>query len=192
MIALFWCFNQYLVFIFILISSSFSTTSCAKNGASISASLSTPKSEPHVNININNPNSNHLTGNVNHPNNGDESFCEDYDYCSDISGFEAIKRIHQRLDDDADGDVDITESDDFLRDELQYENAGERHRNFHGNDKHISVDELWRQWLVSEVHNWTVDETCEWLASSLELPEYINIFQQNQINGASLPRLVNS
>ncbi|XP_074604702.1 stromal interaction molecule isoform X2 [Brevipalpus obovatus] len=137
----------------------------------------------HSNLNSNNNNNN--------KDNDQTGSCEEYDYCNDPSGFEAIRRIHARLDDDADGDVDISESDGFLRDELQYENAGDRHRNFHGNDKHISVDELWRQWIISAVHNWSVDETCDWLSTSLELPEYIEIFQQKQINGTALPRMAN-
>ncbi|XP_053212443.1 stromal interaction molecule homolog [Panonychus citri] len=117
--------------------------------------------------------------------------CEELDFCDDKTGFEAIKWLHHQLDDDANGNVDITESDEFLRDELHYENANDRHRNFHGNDKHISVDELWRSWRVSEVHNWTVDETLDWLSTSLELPQYVDIFLNHKVDGTTLPRLAN-
>lgn len=117
--------------------------------------------------------------------------CEELDFCDDKSGFEAIKWLHNQLDDDANGNVDITESDEFLRDELHYENANDRHRNFHGNDKHISVDELWKSWKISEVHNWTVDETLDWLSTSLELPQYVDIFLNNKVDGTTLPRLTN-
>ena len=177
-------------------ASSQPSSESSSTSSSSSSSSSSPKSDSENN-NSNNENyaniGNHISSNNLNSNNKDtdpSSSCEEYDYCNDPSGFEAIRRIHARLDDDADGDVDISESDGFLRDELQYENAGDRHRNFHGNDKHISVDELWRQWIVSAVHNWSVDETCDWLSTSLELPEYIEIFQQKQINGTALPRLV--
>lgn len=76
----------------------------------------------------------------------------------------------------------------FLRDELQYEDGYERQKAFHGDDKHISVDELWRAWIRSEVHNWTSEETVEWLVNQVELPQYVQIFQQNAIDGSSLPR----
>lgn len=36
--------------------------------------------------------------------------CEDLFFCDDILGFEAILNLHRQLDDDADGDIDISES----------------------------------------------------------------------------------
>lgn len=53
---------------------------------------------------------------------------------------------------------------------------------------HISVKELWEAWLKSEVHNWTVDQTIEWLANCVELPQYVEIFLQHKVAGANLPR----
>ncbi len=38
----------------------------------------------------------------------------------------------------------------FLRDELQYTDGFERQKTFHGNDKLISVEDLWRAWKGSE------------------------------------------
>lgn len=76
----------------------------------------------------------------------------------------------------------------FIREELQVENGYEKQRAFHGNDKHITVDELWRAWKVSEVHNWTLEETLEWLKNSVKLPQYADLFTQNQIDGTTLPR----
>lgn len=55
---------------------------------------------------------------------------------------------------------------------------------------HISVKELWEAWLRSEVHNWTVDQTLEWLACSVDLPQYVNSFKQFKVSGALLPRYV--
>ena len=76
----------------------------------------------------------------------------------------------------------------FLRDELKYENGYERHKAFHGNDKHITVDELWKAWKSSAVRNWTVDETVEWLINTVELPQYVEHFQHNAVDGMALPR----
>ncbi|XP_078051197.1 stromal interaction molecule isoform X1 [Augochlora pura] len=109
----------------------------------------------------------------------------------DRLGLEAIKSLHSQLDDDANGNVDLSESDDFLREELQYEAGYERRqRAFHHNDDmHISVRELWEAWLRSEVHNWTIEQTSEWLSSNVELPQYVPNFIQHRVTGATLPRL---
>ncbi|GAB1863326.1 Stromal interaction molecule-like protein [Camponotus japonicus] len=109
----------------------------------------------------------------------------------DRLGLEAIKSLHSQLDDDANGNVDLSESDDFLREELQYEAGYERRqRAFHHNDDmHISVRELWEAWLRSEVHNWTIEQTSEWLTSNVELPQYVPTFIQHRVTGATLPRL---
>ncbi|XP_063233155.1 stromal interaction molecule homolog [Bacillus rossius redtenbacheri] len=109
----------------------------------------------------------------------------------DRIGLEAIKSLHRQLDDDANGNIDLSESDEFLREELKYEQGYEpRQKAFHRNDDmHISVRELWEAWIRSEVHNWTVEQTSEWLATSVELPQYIPNFVTHQVTGATLPRL---
>ncbi|CAH0719040.1 unnamed protein product, partial [Brenthis ino] len=109
----------------------------------------------------------------------------------DHAGLEAITQLHRQLDDDANGNVDLSESDDFLREELQYDSGYEkRQRAFHHNDDmHISVKELWEAWLRSEVHNWTVEQTVEWLSDSVDLPQYKSLFLQHRVTGATLPRL---
>ncbi|XP_045453679.1 stromal interaction molecule homolog [Melitaea cinxia] len=109
----------------------------------------------------------------------------------DHAGLEAITQLHRQLDDDANGNVDLSESDDFLREELQYDSGYEkRQRAFHHNDDmHISVKELWEAWLRSEVHNWTVEQTVEWLSESVDLPQYKTLFIQHRVTGATLPRL---
>ncbi|XP_051169150.1 stromal interaction molecule homolog isoform X2 [Leptopilina boulardi] len=110
---------------------------------------------------------------------------------NDRLGLEAIKTLHSQLDDDANGNVDLSESDDFLREELQYEAGYERRqRAFHHNDDmQISVRELWEAWLKSEVHNWTIEQTSEWLKTNVELPQYVSNFIQHRVTGATLPRL---
>ncbi|XP_073994174.1 stromal interaction molecule isoform X2 [Rhodnius prolixus] len=110
---------------------------------------------------------------------------------NDKHGLEAIRLLHRQLDDDENGAVDPYESDDFLREELQYESGAERRQKaFHRNDDmHISVKELWEAWVRSEVHNWTIEQTVEWLSVGIGLPQYAQTFITNNVNGATLPRL---
>ncbi|XP_060530320.1 stromal interaction molecule homolog [Cylas formicarius] len=110
---------------------------------------------------------------------------------NDKHGLEAIRSLHQQLDDDQDGNIDYAESDDFLKAELKYDSGAEkRQRAFHrNNDMHISVKELWESWLKSEVHNWTVAQTTEWLISNVHLPQYAPNFMLHKVTGANLPRL---
>lgn len=35
---------------------------------------------------------------------------------------------------------------------------------------------------------WTVDQVVEWLINYVELPQYVDSFQKNEINGQALPR----
>ena len=118
--------------------------------------------------------------------------CEQLDFCNDVAGFEAIRWLHLQLDDDQNGKVDMAESADFFRHDLQHTDANERQKQFHGNDKHISVDELWKHWLVSEVHNWTVEQTIDWLQNCVQLDEYVDLFRKLQVNGSTLPRWVHT
>ncbi|KAL7648042.1 UNVERIFIED_CONTAM: hypothetical protein RMT77_001659 [Armadillidium vulgare] len=110
---------------------------------------------------------------------------------SDITSYEAIKALHAHLDDDQSGDIDISESVDFLREELNYTKGLEKRQKafHHNNDQHISVQELWNIWLANEVHNWTVDQTVGWLQLSVELDQYMDAFYENAVNGSMLPRL---
>lgn len=43
--------------------------------------------------------------------------------------------------------------------------------------------------MYFQVHNWTVEQTSEWLATNVELPQYIPNFIQHRVTGATLPRL---
>ncbi|KAK4327941.1 hypothetical protein Pmani_001603 [Petrolisthes manimaculis] len=109
----------------------------------------------------------------------------------EVPNYEAIKSLHYQLDDDRSGDIDLSESVDFLKEELQYAKGYEkRQKVFHyNNDQYISVRELWYIWKKSEVHNWTVDQTVAWLAESVELQQYANNFYENAVNGSILPRM---
>ncbi|XP_040820360.1 stromal interaction molecule 1 isoform X5 [Ochotona curzoniae] len=82
----------------------------------------------------------------------DKPLCDSED---EKLSFEAVRNIHKLMDDDANGDVDVEESDEFLREDLNYHDPTVKHSTFHGEDKLISVEDLWKAWKSSEVtrHN---------------------------------------
>lgn len=107
----------------------------------------------------------------------------------ELLSFEAVVSIHKQMDDDANGNVDVEESDEFLREDLNYHDPTVKHSTFHGEDKLISVEDLWNTWKASEVYNWTVDEVVEWLKNYVELPLYEDTFRKLQLSGRDMPRL---
>ncbi|XP_078479052.1 stromal interaction molecule 1-like [Lampetra planeri] len=122
----------------------------------------------------------------------DEGFCS-LDECVyselELLSYEAVRAIHNQMDDDDDGSVDTQESDDFLREDMKYSDPALKHSNFHKEDQHISLQEMWLSWRNSEVYNWTVEDVIRWLEQIVELPQYSDILTQNNIDGPSLPRL---
>ncbi|XP_035241658.1 stromal interaction molecule 1a isoform X3 [Anguilla anguilla] len=116
----------------------------------------------------------------------DEPLCLDE---NSILSFEAIRSIHKQMDDDANGNVDVVETDGFLREDLNYHDPKAKHNTFHGDDQFISVEDLWNAWKGSEVYNWTVDEVVEWLITYVELPQYEEAFRKMNLNGTAMPRL---
>ncbi|XP_051253068.1 stromal interaction molecule 1a isoform X4 [Dicentrarchus labrax] len=125
--------------------------------------------------------------------NGVSDFCRiDEPLCKDENAFlsyEAIRSIHKQMDDDANGNVDVAETDGFLREDLNYHDPKAKHNSFHGDDQFISVEDLWNAWKISEVYNWTVDEVVEWLITYVELPQYVDAFRKMNFNGSAMPRL---
>lgn len=119
-----------------------------------------------------------------------EITCEQIKTCNDPLGFEAIKALHRQLDDDQNGNVDMSESADFFKTDLNHSDANEKQMQFHGNDKHISIEDLWLYWIRSEVHNWTSDQAIDWLVNSVELGQYEDTFRNNNVDGKSFPRFV--
>ncbi|KRY45960.1 Stromal interaction molecule -like protein [Trichinella britovi] len=111
----------------------------------------------------------------------------------DPFGYEAIKLLHRKMDDDRSGSVDLNESIDFVKEELQIQDKDRvvrRQKVFHqNNDEYITVDDLWYRWILSEVRCWNVDQTINWLINVVELPQYKEIFEKFMLNGTSLPRL---
>ncbi|XP_043928977.1 stromal interaction molecule 1 isoform X3 [Protopterus annectens] len=124
---------------------------------------------------------------------GSSEFCRiDAPLCHDedeLLSFEAVRSIHKQMDDDANGNVDVEESDEFLREDLNYHDPTAKHTTFHGGDKLISVEDLWKSWKVSEVYNWTVEEVVQWLTNYVELPQYEEAFRKLQLSGHAMPRL---
>ncbi|XP_036420399.1 stromal interaction molecule 1a isoform X1 [Colossoma macropomum] len=116
----------------------------------------------------------------------DEPLCQDENA---ILSFEAIRSIHKQMDDDANGNVDVVETDGFLREDLNYHDPKAKHNSFHGDDQFISVEDLWNSWKSSKVYNWTVDEVVEWLEAYVELPQYVETFRKMNLNGTAMPRL---
>ncbi|XP_016420667.1 stromal interaction molecule 1-like isoform X2 [Sinocyclocheilus rhinocerous] len=116
----------------------------------------------------------------------DELLCHDENA---LLSFEAIRNIHKDMDDDADGSVDVTETDGFLREDLKYHDPKGKHNSFHRADLLITVEEMWKSWKASEVYNWTVEKAEEWLIGCVELPQYVDSFRKNDISGKALPRL---
>ncbi|KAM7066085.1 stromal interaction molecule 1 isoform 2-T2 [Acridotheres tristis] len=80
-------------------------------------------------------------------------------------------------------------SQQFLREDLNYHDPAVKHSTFHGEDKLISVEDLWKAWKTSEVYNWTVEEVVQWLISYVELPQYEETFRKLQLSGHAMPRL---
>uniref|UniRef100_A0AAZ3R1Y9 SAM domain-containing protein n=1 Tax=Oncorhynchus tshawytscha TaxID=74940 RepID=A0AAZ3R1Y9_ONCTS len=115
----------------------------------------------------------------------DEPRCHDE---NSILSFEAIRSIHKQMDDDANGNVDVSETDGFLREDLNYHDPKAKHNSFHGDDQFISVEDLWNTWKGSEVCNWTVDDVENWLIY-VELPQYVDAFRKMHFNGTVMPRL---
>uniref|UniRef100_A0AAZ3RYG1 SAM domain-containing protein n=1 Tax=Oncorhynchus tshawytscha TaxID=74940 RepID=A0AAZ3RYG1_ONCTS len=115
----------------------------------------------------------------------DEPRCHDE---NTILSFEAIRSIHKQMDDDANGNVDVSETDGFLREDLNYHDPKAKHNSFHGDDQFISVEDLWNTWKGSKVYNWTVDDVVLWL-THVELPQYVDAFRKMHFNGTVMPRL---
>ncbi|XP_056118051.1 stromal interaction molecule 1b isoform X2 [Rhinichthys klamathensis goyatoka] len=116
----------------------------------------------------------------------DELLCQDE---NSLLSFEAMRSIHKDMDDDADGSVDVTETDGFLREDLKYKDPKGKHNNFHRADLLITVEDMWNTWKASEVYHWTVEEAGDWLIRCVQLPQYVDSFRKNDISGKALPRL---
>ncbi|XP_064142051.1 stromal interaction molecule 2 isoform X3 [Loxodonta africana] len=107
----------------------------------------------------------------------------------DRFSLEALQTIHKQMDDDKDGGIEVDESDEFIREDMKYKDASNKHSHLHREDKHITVEDLWKRWKTSEVHNWTLEDTLQWLIEFVELPQYEKNFRDNNVKGTTLPRI---
>ncbi|XP_077445930.1 stromal interaction molecule 2 isoform X2 [Stigmatopora argus] len=100
----------------------------------------------------------------------------------------ALRHIHKELDDDKDGGIEVNESVEFIIEDMKQHQTN-KHSNLHREDQHITVEELWKGWKSSEVHNWTVEDAVRWLKESVELPQYEKNFRDFRVDGNTLPRI---
>ncbi|XP_059902875.1 stromal interaction molecule 2-like isoform X1 [Gadus macrocephalus] len=107
---------------------------------------------------------------------------------ADRYSLEALRNIHQMMDDDHDGGIEVEESVEFIIEDMK-EQQTNKHSHLHREDQHITVEELWRGWKSSEVHNWTQDAVLRWLKGFVELPQYERNFMDFKVNGNTLPRI---
>ncbi|XP_068178793.1 stromal interaction molecule 2-like [Antennarius striatus] len=107
---------------------------------------------------------------------------------ADRYSLEALRSIHQMMDDDQDGGIEVEESVEFIIEDMKQQQTN-KHSNLHREDQHITVEELWRGWKSSEVHNWTQDSVLRWLKEFVELPQYERNFKDFKVNGNTLPRI---
>uniref|UniRef100_A0A3P8V244 Stromal interaction molecule 2 n=1 Tax=Cynoglossus semilaevis TaxID=244447 RepID=A0A3P8V244_CYNSE len=106
----------------------------------------------------------------------------------DRFSLEALRHIHKQLDDDNDGGIEVNESVEFIIEDMKQQQTN-KHSNLHREDQHITVEELWKGWKTSEVHNWTMEDTVQWLKESVELPQYEKNFRDFHVTGNTLPRI---
>lgn len=107
---------------------------------------------------------------------------------ADRFSLEALRHIHKQLDDDNDGGIEVNESVEFIIEDMKQQQTN-KHSNLHREDQHITMEELWKGWKSSEVHNWTLDDAIQWLTESVELPQYETNFREFRVDGNTLPRI---
>ncbi|XP_078800092.1 stromal interaction molecule 2-like [Oryzias latipes] len=107
---------------------------------------------------------------------------------ADRYSLEALRNIHQMMDDDQDGGIEVEESVEFIIEDMKQQQT-HKHSKLHREDQHITVEELWKGWKSSEVHNWTQEDVLRWLKEFVELPQYERNFKDFKVNGNTLPRI---
>lgn len=107
-------------------------------------------------------------------------------------GRAAVARLHEKMDEDKDGTVEVQETNDFIEEDLDIKNGvrEERHKKFHGTDSSITIEEMWKSWQYSAAYNWTTEEVVTWVTEQCKLPQYADNLRRNFIDGQFLPRLL--
>ncbi|XP_059408001.1 stromal interaction molecule 2-like isoform X1 [Carassius carassius] len=108
---------------------------------------------------------------------------------ADRFSLEALQHIHRDMDDDKDGGIEVEESVEFIIEDMQQQQQANKHSKLHHEDQHITLDELWKGWKSSEVHNWTQEDVLRWLREFVELAQYVKGFKELHVNGNTLPRI---
>ena len=116
-----------------------------------------------------------------------------FERTEDKDSLDAIRQLHEQLDDDNDGTIEPSETGDFIKEDLNLLGNGSgdhksRASNFHSKDAEITVKDLWTTWVRSEVYNWTTEQVVDWLTGSVELPQYGDRFRAAGVNGTHLPK----
>nr|CAB3266644.1 stromal interaction molecule homolog [Phallusia mammillata] len=112
----------------------------------------------------------------------------------DLVARRAMKRLHDDLDQNDDGNVSLSEGAKFLhRGEFKGHAGGNNLPGFETDkDGRITEAEFWDAWVRSSVHNWTVSEMMDWLSNDVDLPQYATKFKQYGISGAAMPILASN
>ncbi|XP_016103240.1 stromal interaction molecule 2-like [Sinocyclocheilus grahami] len=108
---------------------------------------------------------------------------------ADRFSLEALQHIHREMDDDQDGGIEVEESVEFIIEDMQQQQQANKHSKLHHEDQHITLEELWKGWKSSEVHNWTQEDVLRWLREFDELAQYEKGFKELRVNGNTLPRI---
>ncbi|CAM4498890.1 hypothetical protein PO909_014944 [Leuciscus waleckii] len=111
---------------------------------------------------------------------------------ADRFSLEALQHIHREMDDDQDGGIEVEESVEFIIEDMQQQQQANKHSKLHQEDQHITLEELWKGWKSSEVHNWTQEDVLRWLREFVELPQYEKGFRELRVSGNTLPRIASN
>lgn len=137
-------------------------------------------------------------GNVSLHSNGNRKLDLQFDNITymDLISRRAMRKMHDDLDNDDDGNVSISEGVKFFaghKDLLENNGANANLPGFVTDvDGRITEAEFWDSWIQSDVHNWTNAEMLSWLKYDCELPQYSSNFHTMNISGAVFPILASN
>jgi stromal interaction molecule 1 len=95
-------------------------------------------------------------------NNSEQTQIHGQTLCNTKEAEQAIKDLHDDLDEDDDGTISTTENNEFND---EYGNAGSISALIGDSDGRVSKEEFLKSWKTSDVYAWTVDDVIEWLKS---------------------------